>query len=234
MVPEHREPGGAEARRAEGPVHELEGAGIVPDGVRALDGPPVDALERRVARPVLPGASIGLVVASVAPSATEVPSRARARAGRSRVGLDDAAVQDVDEPACLVELGVVRVVTGDDHELGLLGADRANLLGKHHRQEPFLGPVGRVVGRADLVDELDARRRLFVDELRVRHLGEVDEPCRRAAGATLREIGSELDWLSRPVLEAVVAVPVDDRSAGLRLRLRGCTADGEQEDRQGE
>ena len=96
---------------------------------------------------------------------------------------------------------------------------------------PSCGPVGGVVGRADLVDELDPRRRLLVDELRVGHLGEVDEPRRRAAGATLREIGAELGRLGGPVLEAVVAVSVDDRSAGLRQWLRGCTADGEQEDR---
>ena len=94
-------------------------------------------------------------------------------------GLTDAAVEDVDVPARLVQLRVVDVVAGRDRERGRAAVDRApqppHLLHRllhHERDEPLLRPVAGVERAAVAVDELDARGRLLVDELEVRQLDE--------------------------------------------------------------
>ena len=104
----------------------------------------------------------------------------------------------------------------------LFGPDGSDLFGQHHRQEPLLWPVRRLVRRPDPVGELDPGRRLLVDELRVGHLGEVDQARRCPAAAGLGELGARRVTLARPVLQPVVVVPVDDRANGrLRARHRG-------------
>jgi hypothetical protein len=152
-------PRDAQARRAERPVHLLEEVREVATRDRAAGTSAVRRLLRRVAGPVGRAATVRVVVAPAAADALVDPSSLRRAAPRpARVGPDDAAVEDVDEPARLVPLRVVGVVARDHDELGPLGAHGPHLFAEHEGQQSFLRAVGGDERLAELVDELDPQR----------------------------------------------------------------------------
>lgn len=228
VVAEHAVPRDAEAGRLERPVHVLEEAGEVADRARPLRLAFVLGLVGRVTRPVLvvlSGRRVGavrlVVLVAAAYAVVEVVCRDPAGARHARVRVHaDAAVHQVDEPARLVPLGVVRTVAGRDRELDLAPGDRrrrvADLrdhLVQNMRRDSLVRPIGGGERVSDGVEELHTGGRLLVDHVCVCQLAKEEElgPPLLAIRQRLPQVVADDIGLAGHRIEPVVAVPVRDR-----------------------
>src|SRR5215218_6547919 len=127
---------------------------MVEENVAATGHAPVRAAVRGVAGAVdAAAAAVGLVELASATDAVVTGARAADAAPAligARVRVDHAAVEEREVPLRLVQLRVVDIVTGDDHELDWSAAPAAftaellHRLLDHERQQTLLRTVGGV------------------------------------------------------------------------------------------
>ncbi len=213
MVAEHAQPRHADALGAERRTAGVEQPRHSREAVQA--GRKIGDLARW--RPV--GVPVALVVGDLVGHALVLRQV-------TRVGPDRDAVEQVDLPAELVELGVVDVVAGGDRERERQpghGAAPDPAQGPGHRigdvrREHLVGAVGalerqvrreRRVRVVVAVEELDAGRGLRVQHVHVGELAERDQrapvPAAVVPGHALQELVADQVRLARPDHDLAVA-----------------------------